>query len=339
MINLTPEQIDWISQEFRQSYFDLYSETSGKINLRCPFCGDSAKSKTKKRGWFYKSEGSYHCFNCGKTCSGFGLLAQIKGCTISDIKKSFYLSQKNTEILPTSLEKRSSLNTFSVDKSAQVNTYSGEKTYIEPLKTWTDLTDECKQYLKSRHIFDAPGFDKKTSLYYDIKYDRIIFPWRENNKIVYYQARAIRKGQEPKYLFPSGLKKKIYGLDNLDLDLSYIAYTEGLLDAIFIKNCVAVGGLRPTQDQERKFKEEYSDKKLIWFSDNFWVDNASKDAIYRVCEHNPKQLIFKWPKNISYKDINEWVCKEKNYNKFWSDSFIRNNTITVAQAKILLALG
>lgn len=332
MVELTTEQIDWIISEFKISFFGLYKETYSHINMRCPYCGDSKKSLHKMRGWLYKKTGTYHCFNCDKSATGFGLLAKIKECSISDIKKQFYLISKNHE---TKFE-------LPVDKPEvviqNIRPYTGEIEHIAPLSSWTDLNPECKKYLNARHIYDAPGFDKSMSLYYDLKTDRIVFPWKENNLIVYYQSRAIRKNQTPKYLFPAGLKKKIYGLDNIDESLSYIAYTEGLLDAIFVKNCIAVGGLQPTREQQIKLKNLYPNMKFIWISDNFWIDKASQDAIINVCNKNPRALLFNWPK-VSAKDINELVCKEKNYNKFWSENYILNNTITAAQAKVLLTFS
>ena len=37
------------------------------FNFRCPYCGDSKKSKWKSRGYFYrvKVDMFYKCFNCG----------------------------------------------------------------------------------------------------------------------------------------------------------------------------------------------------------------------------------------------------------------------------------
>ncbi len=42
-------------------------------NFRCPYCGDSKKSKTKCRGYFYIHKKfrkfHFHCQNCGYNCS------------------------------------------------------------------------------------------------------------------------------------------------------------------------------------------------------------------------------------------------------------------------------
>ena len=40
-------------------------------NFRCPYCGDSQKSKSKARGFFFPKENNliYKCHNCGKGAS------------------------------------------------------------------------------------------------------------------------------------------------------------------------------------------------------------------------------------------------------------------------------
>lgn len=42
--------------------------TAGRLKIACPYCGDSAKSYSKKRGMIYLDTGTYKCWNggCGK---------------------------------------------------------------------------------------------------------------------------------------------------------------------------------------------------------------------------------------------------------------------------------
>lgn len=59
-----------------------YVRIGDKLNLRCPVCGDSKKSASKRRGWVYlsgKGNPSYHCFNCGANMSGMRFLELISG--------------------------------------------------------------------------------------------------------------------------------------------------------------------------------------------------------------------------------------------------------------------
>lgn len=42
----------------------MIKEMSGRLSLACPYCGDSTKDDTLKRGNVYWSTLQYHCFNC-----------------------------------------------------------------------------------------------------------------------------------------------------------------------------------------------------------------------------------------------------------------------------------
>ena len=50
-----------------------------KWNFRCPICGDSKKSSTKKRAWWYNSTASFYCFNCSTGLSGIKFIEAISG--------------------------------------------------------------------------------------------------------------------------------------------------------------------------------------------------------------------------------------------------------------------
>ena len=48
-------------------------------NFRCPYCGDSHRSKTKARGYVFRKEQKllYRCHNCSKGTTLQGLLKHI----------------------------------------------------------------------------------------------------------------------------------------------------------------------------------------------------------------------------------------------------------------------
>ena len=53
----------------------------GLYNFRCPFCGDSQKSKTKARGYLYqkKTDLFYRCHNCGQSNTFSNFLKKLDG--------------------------------------------------------------------------------------------------------------------------------------------------------------------------------------------------------------------------------------------------------------------
>jgi transcription elongation factor Elf1 len=332
------DQQVWLTNQLYENFFDGKIKESGDdLNFRCPFCGDSRKNKSKRRGHLSKSKGIFHCFNCGHSCSGFELIAKLKSVDERDVKKEFFKYSKDE--YGTSLKE--SINS--------INSYSGENDAIEePIKlysdidilpSWTEITKDCIEYLNKRHIFEAPGWNKRDILYYDRESDRLVFPWRKNGRIEYYQLRALRCYQNPKYLFPKGLKKKIYGLDKVTEDIPFVCFCEGILDAIWVRNCVAVGGIFPTVQQLNEINKTAYFDNIIWFSDNFWQDESSKKEILKRCKDYPRMRVFNWPKNCKYKDINEWICADKNFHKFWNEDFIMKNSVTLAQAKLIISFN
>ena len=61
----------WIDHKYvnlASSHLALFKRKDRNVyNMRCPFCGDSSKSKSKARGYFFEKEGKliYRCHNCG----------------------------------------------------------------------------------------------------------------------------------------------------------------------------------------------------------------------------------------------------------------------------------
>ena len=52
-------------------------------------CGDSKKSSTKKRGWFYKNTASFYCFNCSTALSGIKFLKLLSGSDYDEIHREY----------------------------------------------------------------------------------------------------------------------------------------------------------------------------------------------------------------------------------------------------------
>ena len=73
------------------SKLSQFKKKSGNLyNFRCPYCGDSEKSKTKARGYLIlnKTFYVYKCHNCEKTTDFSSLLRYVN----SDLHKEYTLS-------------------------------------------------------------------------------------------------------------------------------------------------------------------------------------------------------------------------------------------------------
>ena len=83
--------------------FDKLTRKKTEYHFRCQICGDSKKSKTKKRGWIYWDKKTncyiYHCFNCGVTMSFLNFLKQYHADAFKDyIRENFSDKQKERRL-------------------------------------------------------------------------------------------------------------------------------------------------------------------------------------------------------------------------------------------------
>jgi len=306
------------------------------LNFRCPFCGDSKKSKVKKRGHLYKKDSSYHCFNCGANYSAYKFLAILQGKELKDVKKDIIYEFKD-------MSASSLLNqVFINDDTEEIQVKPvEEREELNFKNSWVDLykSPDAVKILEDRLIDKAPFLPKTWKLFYENEMNRIVIPWYRSGKMRYYQCRAINAKQNCKYLFPKNMPKDIFGADDLDLSYPYILYTEGVLDAIFVKNCIAIGGVSPTIGQMEILQPYLINRRLVLFPDNPWIDETSKKNIFKLAQTNPETLVYCWSKDCPYKDVNEYVVEVGNVKLFADGEELESKFLKASQMKIMLMFG
>ena len=301
-------------------------------NCRCTYCGDSAKKKSKKRGFFYKKGDNlfYRCFNC-------------------EVSTTFY---KVLEHLDPFLSKEYSLERFSAGSSKHGN-YSKPKTveFKKPVfKKNVDLNipavntlDEgniAKRYVLSRKI--PKGYHKE--LYYaedfkrfvkEIKPDyekqlidndpRLVIPFRdENGDIFALQGRALN--ENPLRYITIKLdedKIKLFGLDRVNKKET-VYVTEGPIDSLFIKNAVA------TADSNLTVAEILGKEKLVLVFDNEPRNSSIVKQIKKSIDKGFRVCLF--PSNFHGKDINEAVLN--GFTKPQIQRIIEENTFEGLRAEL-----
>lgn len=202
---------------------------------RCPLCGDSKKSLSKRRFNLDYNNGNpiYHCFNCGESGSFLTLYSTLKGISIIEAKKE--LSSYDPDYLIQKLSKRKR------DKVIEEIEYEYHDYIRNDCVTLQDSSNGYikKQYLKSLKDF-VTSRKIKTDVFiaYKGKYQgRYIIPiYDEHNHIVYFQARASNDNIHPKYDNPTLAKGSIiYNKHKFERD-KYIIVCEGLIDAATVGN-------------------------------------------------------------------------------------------------------
>ena len=321
------------------SYIDLkfINDLSGRLsqfkkktdylfNFRCPHCGDSKKSKTKARAYFYrvKNDMFFKCHNCGQ---GQNLANFIK--FVDPKLYESYLLERYKKSAPATPKPKFDFKP----------TKFTDQTPIDDLKSIRDLSEDhpAKLYCVNRKIpekyFDKLFLsDKFMTLVNEVKpntykitkdHPRLIIPFYDTTgKIFAFQGRAFGK-EQPKYLTIKLVenKQKVYGLDKVSFQKP-IYITEGPIDSLFIDNCLAAGGA------DLFLKNKVPNENITYIFDNEPRNKEIVKRMYKVIEQDFNVVI--WPEDLQLKDVNDMIMS--GLTKFELQDIISNNTYSKLSA-------
>lgn len=329
----------------RLEQFKIKSSNPYKINFRCPFCGDSQRSKTLSRGWLTQSKKGglrFKCFNCdiqlGKSNSFYDFIKQIDPILFKDYITDRYITDKKTvakDDIPEEIKKKSTFDTSPlkrIKKLSQLPHNHPAKNYIENRKIPSD-----KHYL----IYYAPKFKTWINSIIPNK-----FPVDKDGKVKREEPRIILPffdkdgsffGLSARGFDPNGLryisimlddtKPKIFGLERVDFNKPY-SIVEGAFDSLFLENSIAMAGadgnlkgLSNIENATLVFDCEFRNKQIL-------------DKLDKAIEKNINVCI--WPEYMSKngKDINQFI--ENGLTKDEIEMIIKSNTYKGLMAKTIL---
>lgn len=279
------------------------------FNFRCPICGDSKKTKSKKRGYAFEHKGELFvkCFNCG--------ISQVFRHFLEFHFNQYYSDYKKTELS----------NFFETNKKEKINEsidlfgFEYESLNLELVKN-LPKSHKAKQYLHARKISEnyyenfyyTDHFMKwvhehiNRNLFkdsYDILDKRIVIPYfNQFKKIFLIQGRSI-DNKNPKYLTVKfdEKAKKIYGLDKINFH-EKIYILEGPIDSLFIPNSLALGGTLSNLNSIIHYSKK---ENFIIVPDNDKRNKETNSFIKESIQSGFKTTL--WPKNFIWKDINEAI--------------------------------
>ena len=309
---LSYEYIQFLNEKVMQYLPHPYVVVGDKINFRCMICGDSKKSSTKKRGWFYKNTASFYCFNCSTALSGIRFLKLLSGSDYDEIHREYV-----NLFLKSGLDNSLSSTIWTPGSADDEPSVFNLKPVLDS-NMKKPLTTKAKEYLASRRVLDAPFL--KEPLYSivskDGKEEYILIPWKVNGVDAYYQVNDFLKLKTMKYMFPKGKKKLLYGLDNIDPNYKMIFAFEGVYDSLFVKNGIATGTKAVTDYQMRLIKERWPHHEVVIAFDNDLPGFASTK---KMIEDGRASKFFVWfDGKTQEKDINERVLSKGNLRMFSS---------------------
>ena len=299
-------------------------------NFRCPYCGDSQKSRTKARGFVFRKKNDlfFKCHNCGVGASLGNLVKTVDSKTYKDYIMERYKKGVETRSSPQP-EFKFNAPVFR------------KKGILEGLQSIKDLPDDhpARQIVEKRKLpeeslcdlYLCESFFKFTNSIIKGKFPslggdhpRLIIPFRgEDGEVFAYQGRAFGD-EQPKYITIKidADRDKIFGLDKVDKSKP-ILVVEGPLDSLFLDNCIAVAGA--------DFSNIKGDLTVIY--DNEPRNKEINKQIEKTIDQGKSVCL--WPDHMKEKDINDMIIA--GYSKKEVQEIITNNTFSGASAKLRFA--
>ena len=333
MTYIDQKYLNIISPQLKQ----FKSKGSNLWNFRCPYCGDSKKSKTKSRGFVYQKKNDlfYKCHNCGLGTT-LGKLLQYLDSKIYDdyILERYRCGIKTTNPSPEFsfdepvFRKKDVLS--SLLSISELDSEHPARKIVEKRKLPTSrLTDIylCESFYKFTNNLVPNKFPSL-----DGDHPRLLIPFRdEEGEMFAYQGRAFGK-EQPKYItIKLKDEDKIFGLDRATKD-KHIYVVEGPLDSLFIDNCIAFAGsdfTRPLSVEGRLMLN--GEVTMIW-------DNEPRNK--EICKQMENSLnggrgLVIWPDSIKHKDINDMIVA--GYSQSQVQQIIKDNTFIGVAARLRFA--
>ena len=269
-------------------------------NFRCPYCGDSQKSRTKARGFVFRKKNDlfFKCHNCGVGASLGNLIKYVDSKTYDDYILERYRSGIETRSSPQP-EFKFDAPVFKKNVFKSLQSIS-QLPQTHPARR---LVEERKLSEFIGDLFLCPSFFKFTNTLVPNKFPslcadhpRLMIPFRnEEGEIFAYQGRAFGS-ETPKYITIKLDEDadKIFGLDRVDKSKP-ILVVEGPLDSLFLDNCIAMAGA--------DFNNFEGDLIIIF-------DNEPRNK--EICKQIEKAIsqgrnVVIWPDTVKEKDINDMI--------------------------------
>ncbi len=301
-------------EKFKRTKDHLYT-------FRCPYCGDSKKSKNKTRGYLFQKKGNtiFKCHNCGMSKGFTNFLKDmdpvLHGQFIMENYKAGlsgeHRSVENPEFHFKKPVFKKKINLPLASENARASDYL-KKRKLNPTKFY--YADRFKHFCNTV----KPTFESSKN-----DHARIVIPLYDRDDILIgFQGRSLDSFVTPKYLtiMLSEDHPKVYGLNTID-PLKKVYVTEGPFDSHFIDNSIAMCG---SDVDLRTYNYTF-----VYVFDNEPRSSQIVSKIAKTIGENNRVVIF--PSNIHQKDLNDMVLAGLDVQHL-----IESNTYKGLEAKLKL---
>lgn len=334
---------DILNERFDSTEKRFLKVRYNRLQMACPYCGDSHTDKNKKRGNVYFKNLTYNCYNAG--CN--------KHTNILGLFKDFGKSLNNLDTLTHLLDY---INENKVTKISNVN----ETNSFSLFKEWSIDLEDIKQKLNLFELNSSPkmlSYIKGRLLQFKDEYflinkaeDKLfIFNFLPNTKkVIGLQIRNF-KGSKKYESFNIEKLNEIIFERKLDIDEEDLAelntyslyfnvlnadfsktltVLEGPLDSFFIPNSIALTGL----NKSLELLDEIDSVRYLFDNDTDGIKKMEELLKQRKFVFMWKKLIRDYKIETPIKDVNDlvlWSYSNKSDAFFKMNSYFTNNPLDI----------
>lgn len=334
--------MDYIDLKFSRlvsSYLKGWKDIgNGVVKFRCPFCGDSKKSSSKVRGYFYELQDRciFKCHNCGASMNLYSFLTEIAPSLAKEYRFERFSNKekKPVETFATNTEEvfgsRTLLDRFCL-KITELDETHKARLYVNSRKIPSDFQDDLYY---TENVLDIMNEieEYKESASKMRSNEAIVIPFfSESGTLMCIQFRFLGE-TSMRYLTlkltPTALK--IWGLDRVDFN-KRVYVCEGAFDAMFLPNSIAVAGASLLS--MIKYLENKTNDFVLIFDKDYKVNYEIYVQLKKAIDAGHKVVMF--DRLFEAKDINSQV---QDYG--WSMSqlreYVEKRTVSGLMAKLEL---
>jgi len=311
---------------------------------RCPVCGDSQKSKSKTRFYFYEKKGGFfvRCHNCDYGTT----LGKFIEYVDPYVYKQYMLEKYRDGAEGRHESKKETEQGFKFD--APVFSSKKREHLLESLEQLSELPDNHKviEFLRRRKVPES----KWDRLYFTEDFgwwakqvdseieapsdERLVIPIMRGNRMVAAQGRSLSataSGKNIRYITikrDKNIESIWFGLDCVDTSQP-VTIVEGPLDSLFLDNAVAMLGAKHVNELPIELKN---------CDITFALDNEPRNkevvSIYQKLVEDGHRVCF-WPEKIRVKDINDMVLSGHDPSEI--QQIIKENSAKDLMARLKLS--
>lgn len=310
----------------------MIKEMPGRLNLACPYCGDSHGESHKKRGNLYWATLQFHCFNCGQHADLYRFL--------KDHHIKFQDTQDSINVIEYIKEHKVAVNEVdTLQHGVFKRLYDIAPTRAELKKSLKLIDiepgDAAWFYLKNRFLHK-----KVNNFMYSPKDKRLlVLNLAPENKVIGFQSRSLFKSKNTRYLtydiekiyqemnkelnlideelISAKKLSTLFGIMNVNFQMPCTIF-EGPLDALFMPNSLALASV------SRSTEELDEIPTIRYMFDN---DEAGKTKMMQKLKKGKQ--VFTWDKFLSETNMDKYPNKIKDLNDLVLAAWkIKNNCLS-----------